>query len=69
MAESVTIARPYAQAVFRLAKEDRSLAAWSDRLSRLAVIAALSKVMERVRLIRGISHTETSIHLETYRLS
>ena len=40
MAESVTIARPYAQAVFRLAKEDRSLAAWSDRLSRLAVIAA-----------------------------
>ena len=40
MAESVTIARPYAQAVFRLAKEGRSLAAWSDRLSRLAVIAA-----------------------------
>ena len=31
-------------------------------------LAALSKVMERVRLIRGISHTETSIHLETYRL-
>jgi len=31
-------------------------------------LAGLSKVMERVRLIRGISHTETSIHLETYRL-
>ena len=40
MAESVTIARPYAQAVFRLAKEGRSLAAWSDRLRRLAAIAA-----------------------------
>lgn len=39
MAESVTIARPYAQAVFRLAKEGRSLAAWSDRLLRLAAIA------------------------------
>ena len=39
MAESVTIARPYAQAVFRLAKENKALAAWSDRLQRLAAIA------------------------------
>jgi DNA-binding Lrp family transcriptional regulator len=30
-------------------------------------LAALSKILERVRLIRGISNTETSIHLETYR--
>ena len=39
MAESVTIARPYAQAIFRLAREGQALAAWSDRLQRLAVIA------------------------------
>ena len=39
MAESVTIARPYAQAVFRLAREGRTLAEWSDRLQRLAMIA------------------------------
>ena len=39
MAESVTIARPYAQAVFRLARESRTLAAWSDRLQRLAAVA------------------------------
>ncbi len=32
-------------------------------------LAELSKVLERIRLIRGISSTETSIHLETYRLS
>ncbi|MBX3585146.1 MAG: Lrp/AsnC family transcriptional regulator [Ramlibacter sp.] len=32
-------------------------------------LQALSKVMERVRLIKGISSTETSIHLETYRVS
>jgi len=31
-------------------------------------LSALSKILERVRLIRGISNTETSIHLETYRL-
>ena len=29
----------------------------------------LGKVMERIRLAKGISNTETSIHLETYRLS
>ena len=39
MAESVTIARPYAQAIFRLARESGALAAWSDRLQRLALIA------------------------------
>jgi hypothetical protein len=26
-------------------------------------------VLERIRLVRGISSTETSIHLETYRVS
>ena len=39
MAESVTIARPYAQAIFRLAREGKALTAWSDRLQRLAAIA------------------------------
>jgi DNA-binding Lrp family transcriptional regulator len=29
----------------------------------------LGKTLERIRLIKGISSTETSIHLETYRLS
>jgi DNA-binding Lrp family transcriptional regulator len=29
----------------------------------------LGKTLERIRLIKGISNTETSIHLETYRLS
>ena len=29
----------------------------------------LAKVLERIRMIKGISNTETSIHLETYRLS
>ncbi|MEY4763873.1 MAG: hypothetical protein RI907_546 [Pseudomonadota bacterium] len=28
----------------------------------------LSKAMERIRLIKGISHTETSIHLESHKL-
>lgn len=36
---------------------------------RAANLSELSRVLERIRLIRGISSTETSIHLETYRLS
>ncbi len=36
---------------------------------RAANLSELSQVLERIRLVRGISNTETSIHLETYRLS
>ena len=36
---------------------------------RAANLAELSRVLERVRLVRGISSTETSIHLETYRVA
>lgn len=39
MAETVTIARPYAEAIFRLAKENGALAPWSARLTRLAAVA------------------------------
>lgn len=34
---------------------------------RAANLSELSKVLERIRLVKGISSTETSIHLETYR--
>jgi DNA-binding Lrp family transcriptional regulator len=36
---------------------------------RAADLQELSKTLERIRLVKGISNTETSIHLETYRLS
>jgi DNA-binding Lrp family transcriptional regulator len=32
-------------------------------------LGELAAVLERVRLIRGISATETSIHLQTYKIS
>ena len=32
-------------------------------------LAELAEVLERVRLIKGIGSTETSIHLQTYKLS
>ena len=40
MAEAVTIARPYAVAVFRLAKEKNALVKWSDMLALLAAVVA-----------------------------
>jgi F-type H+-transporting ATPase subunit delta len=38
MAELATIARPYAEAVFRLAKQANALAAWSDALNLIATV-------------------------------
>lgn len=39
MAEITTIARPYAQAVFKLAQSQQALDAWSDMLGLAAVVA------------------------------
>ena len=39
MAESLTLARPYAEAAFKLALETGSLPQWSDALSRLSAVA------------------------------
>ena len=42
-----------------------------DLLAELCAesLQELAKVLERIRLLKGISNTETSIHLETFRLS
>lgn len=53
MAESVTIARPYAEAAYRLAKESGAQGLWSQRLQRLALIAQdkeMTEVMTNPRL-------------------
>ncbi len=36
---------------------------------RASQLGELAEVLERVRLIKGIANTETSIHLQTYKLS
>jgi len=42
-----------------------------DLLAELRAVnlAELSRILERIRLIAGIRSSETSIHLETYRLA
>ena len=44
MTERTTLARPYAEAVFRLARERKTLKAWSEMLQLAATIAADPKI-------------------------
>ncbi len=44
MAEPITIARPYAEAVFKLAVEGNTLAAWSDAIANIDGVVADSRV-------------------------
>ncbi len=48
MAESLTIARPYAEAAFKLAREHNALPSWSDALSRLATVAGTDAARELI---------------------
>jgi F-type H+-transporting ATPase subunit delta len=49
MAETRTIARPYAEAVFKLAKTGGTLPAWSEMLQLLAAIA----MDEQIKVLIG----------------
>ena len=48
MAESLTIARPYAEAAFKIARDAGALPAWSDALGRLAAVASSKAALELV---------------------
>lgn len=59
MAEIATIARPYAEAVFRLAKESGTLDAWSEQLS-LAQLVAADSDMQRLASDPEVSGAQLS---------
>ena len=44
MAELSTLARPYAEAVFRLAREKKALGEWADRLATLGAIVSDARI-------------------------
>lgn len=53
MAEFTTIARPYAQAAFKLAQQNQALPAWSEMLGLAAVVAAdagMRKLLDNPRI-------------------
>ena len=48
MAENVTLARPYAEAAFQLAKTAGNLPAWSASLASLATVTASEEMVESI---------------------
>lgn len=58
MAELMTIARPYAEAAFAVAKEKNQLTEWSDELANLATIA-LDEAMQA--MMANPSYTDDNI--------
>ncbi|GAA5174858.1 F0F1 ATP synthase subunit delta [Niveibacterium umoris] len=48
MAENVTVARPYAEAAFKLAREANALDAWVQALSRLAAVASEPRIQDSI---------------------
>ena len=44
MAEPVTVARPYAEAVFKLANESNALSTWADALANVDGVVADARV-------------------------
>lgn len=48
MSELSTLARPYAEAVFRMAQDENDLAGWSSRIARLAAIVSDAQVARLV---------------------
>lgn len=57
MAEISTIARPYAVAAFKLAKEKKALAKWSDMLSLASAVSSdsqLSQVIQDPKVDSGV---------------
>ena len=58
MAENITVARPYAEAGFRLAKEGGCLAPWGDLLS---VLSAMMEDSAMVAFVTSPKHTAEEV--------
>ena len=48
MAENLTLARPYAEAAFQLAKSANALSAWSGSLAQLAAVTSRPEMVESI---------------------
>ncbi|MEK7734511.1 MAG: F0F1 ATP synthase subunit delta [Pseudomonadota bacterium] len=57
MAEAKTVARPYAEAAFALAREQKTLAAWSGMLALIAAVAG-DQQLRRLAADPRVSHEQ-----------
>jgi F-type H+-transporting ATPase subunit delta len=64
MAENITIARPYAQAIFSLAQEQGDLKGWSDMLQFAAAVAANPEMVAVIDSPRFDSSEQADLFIE-----
>ena len=69
MAEPSTIARPYADAAFRLADAQGKLAEWSTALANLAGVAADERVRVAVSDPNSTCTSGTSVNPNAWRVA
>lgn len=64
MADIITVARPYAEAVFSLATEQKTLSQWSDALAWLAAMVSNPDVAEVVTNPKHTAHEVEALMLD-----
>jgi F-type H+-transporting ATPase subunit delta len=64
MAENVTLARPYAEAAFRIAREANQLDGWSDALARLAAVSGDGEMLALISNPKVVTEAVTKLLLD-----
>jgi len=64
MAENVTLARPYAEAAFQLARASSALGPWQQALDRMAAVAADAQMLECIANPRLLSSQVSQLFLD-----
>jgi F-type H+-transporting ATPase subunit delta len=64
MAENVTLARPYAEAAFQLARANSALGPWQQALDRMAAVAADAQMLECIANPRLLSSQVAQLFLD-----
>jgi F-type H+-transporting ATPase subunit delta len=64
MAENVTLARPYAEAAFQLARANSALGPWQQALDRMAAVAADAQMLDCIANPRLLSSQVAQLFLD-----
>jgi F-type H+-transporting ATPase subunit delta len=64
MAENVTLARPYAEAAFQLARTNSALGPWQQALDRMAAVAADAQMLDCIANPRLLSSQVAQLFLD-----
>ncbi len=64
MAESITLARPYARAAFEFARDRKQLASWSEGLRLLATLVSHPKLEALIRSVKFSSDQKAAILMD-----